>query len=91
MGVEGADLFTRLKRKGVVLAEREEQSATMIILHICVVYFIAYRAIFAKEIHKYFLIYSVHNHHNCWDVILTLQMRKLRLRENLKTSNDFYS
>ena len=36
MGVEGADLFTRLKRKGVVLAEREEQSATMIILHICV-------------------------------------------------------
>ena len=34
MGVEGADLFTRLKRKGIVLAEREEQSATMIILHL---------------------------------------------------------
>lgn len=72
MGVEGADLFTRLKRKGVVLAEREEQSATMIILHICVLYFIAYRAIFAKDIHSYFLIYFMHNHHNCRDIILIL-------------------
>ena len=84
MGIEWGDLFTRLKREGVVLAEGEQLSTTMIILHTRAVYLIAYKAIFIKGIHSYFLICFMHNPCDLRDIILILQMRKPKLGENKK-------